>query len=457
MDFNFEVPKARKHIFGIRLDALIEMALFLTLALMIDQSFFEGDRFYDMKPHPFWALILIMTVFYGTAEGIVCAIISSVVLLFNNMPPEQFNQDPFSYLLAVSLKPMLWLAAATIIGGFHDLRVGTIERVRGLYNEAKEREEVITKAYQKVEQLAKNLEKQLIGELSGQAAVYVASGNLTSGDPDKIYESISEMFINGLGAEKLSVYFLNGSALDLTFRKGWGETESFGSKFKAGSPLFSAIVGEGRVVSVNNPKDEAVLEGEGLMAAPLFHNTTGEVIGMVKIEKLPFANLNQTTVFLFRTLAGWVGTVMVNQQQMMKSLQNQISEGKTGLYSTNLLQRDKALIGALACRMGFELASIEATLKGGRGIDEIERQELAQQLYQAVQKCLRQTDIVFLAEEMTTNFSILLPGASKEGCKVVIDKINKELKDAAKQMSLKAEMIVTEKDFSKFAKEKKKR
>ena len=74
-----------------------------------------------------------------------------------------------------------------------------------------------------------------------------------------------------------------------------------------------------------------------------------------------------------------------------------------------------------------------------------------------MQKCLRQTDIVFLAEEMTTNFSILLPGASKEGCKVVIDKINKELKDAAKQMSLKAEMIVTEKDFSKFAKEKKKR
>lgn len=449
MDFSFEVPKVRKHIFGIRLDAIIEMALFFAVALMIDQSFFEGDRFYDVKPHPFWALILVMTVFYGTAEGIICALLSSFVLLFYNMPPAQFNQDPFSYVLAVSVQPMLWLAVATIIGGFHDLRVGTIERVSTLYKKTKEREETISQAYKKVESLAKNLEKQLIGELSGQTAVYVAANNLTSADPHKAYEAIADMFTNGIGAEKLSLYFLNDNRLELTFRRGWAEGESFGTNFKAGSALFNAIVGEGRVLFLSNAVDETILDGEGLLAAPLFHQHTGEVIGMVKVERLPFTSLNQTTVHLFKTLACWVGTVTVNQRHLLRSLENQISEGQTGLYSTNLLQRDKALLSALARRMAFELATVEVSLKGGKAIAEQERQRIAKRLFVAVQNALRQTDIVFLAEDLNTHFSVLLPGASKEGCKVVIDKISKELQDISSFLEMKTEMLVTAKDFPK--------
>ena len=450
MDFSFEVPKPRMHFLGIRVDALVEMILFLGLILAVDYWFFDGNRFWGVKPHPFWMVILIMTVFYGTAEGIVAAAIASAALLLYNLPPQQFDQDPFSYVLHVSLTPMLWLAAATVVGGFHDVRVGTIERVRGLYNEAKEREQLITSAYTKVEALARNLERQLVGELSGQTGVYMAANNINAADPQKAHEAILEMFHSAMGADKLSLFMLNGNNLELVRNKGWIEKESYQKKFETASPLFGAVIGQGRTLNLNVPADEVVLAGEGVLAAPLMHNQTGEIVGMVKIENLPFSNLNETTINLFKTLSNWVGTVVVNQLVMQRSLLNQISEEHTGVYSSNLLLRDKALLSGLARRMHFELAAVEVSIKGGKAIDEIERQALAQDLFQAVQGVLRRTDILFLAEEQNTQFSILLPGADKEGSKDVVEKICSKLKCDLKSLKLETEMLVTEKDFAQI-------
>ena len=455
MDYSFEVPKKRLHILGIRVDALIEMVLFLGLILVVDAWFFEGNRFWGVKPHPFWMVILIMTVFYGTAEGILAAFAASAALLVHNLPPQQFDQDPFSYVLYVSLTPMLWLATATIVGGFHDIRVGTVERVRTLYQEAKDREKHITSAYTKVEALARNLEKQLVGELSGQTGVYMAAQEINEGSVEEIQAAILEVFHNAMGADKLSLYLLNGEELEQVANKGWLEKETYQKHFDTHSPLFNAVVGQGRSLSLNVPTDEAILAGEGVLAAPLMHSQTHEIVGMIKVENVPFANLSATTVTLFQTLAQWVGTVVVNQLVMERSLQNQISEAHTGVYSSNLLQRDKALLSGLAKRMHFQLATIEVSIKG-RGIDDATRQEIAHDLYNAVQSVLRRTDSLFLADDKNAKFSLMLPGADLEGAQVVVDKISKKVTVPMQNIQLDVTMLVTEKDFAQIPKPVKK-
>lgn len=457
MDYSFEVPQKRMHFLGIRVDALIEMILFIGVILAVDAWFFEGNRFWGVKPHPFWMVILIMTVFYGTAEGILAACAATVGLLLYNLPPQQFDQDPFSYVLYVSLTPMLWLAAATVVGGFHDIRVGTIERVRGLYLEAKNREQHITSAYTKVEALARNLEKQLVGELSGQTGVYLSASRISEGTPEQAYQAVLDMFYNAMGADKLSLYLLEGEHLEKVKDLGWAEGENYQTTFDTNAPLFSAVVGQGRLLSINVPQDETIIAGEGVMAAPLMHTHTREVIGMVKIENIPFANLSETTVKLFNTLAQWVGTILVNKLMMERSLQNQISEADTGVYSSNLLARDKALLSGLAQRMHFQLAAIEVSIKNSAKVDDAMRQVIAQDLYQAVKSVLRRTDSLFLADDQNAKFSLLLPGTDPEGTKIVVDKIKAKLSTPVSNIKMDTAMLVTEKDFVHFQKQTKKK
>lgn len=78
--------QAPRELFGLRATALIEMAIFFAVALGLDALVFDGDRFREVAPHPFWALVILVSLQYGTNEGLLAAIFSSAALLVGNIP-----------------------------------------------------------------------------------------------------------------------------------------------------------------------------------------------------------------------------------------------------------------------------------------------------------------------------------------------------------------------------------
>ena len=57
-----------REVFGLRVTALVEMAIFFTIALLLDRYAFDGDRFREVAPHPFWAAVVLISLQYGTNE-----------------------------------------------------------------------------------------------------------------------------------------------------------------------------------------------------------------------------------------------------------------------------------------------------------------------------------------------------------------------------------------------------
>ena len=53
---------------GLRKSALIEMSLFFLVTLLLDVLATGGTRFWEVAPHPFWIIVILMTVQYGSAE-----------------------------------------------------------------------------------------------------------------------------------------------------------------------------------------------------------------------------------------------------------------------------------------------------------------------------------------------------------------------------------------------------
>jgi len=58
------VPKSRRSLAGVRVSAILEIAMFLGVALAADRIFFDGSRFRSAPQHPFWILVLLVAVQY---------------------------------------------------------------------------------------------------------------------------------------------------------------------------------------------------------------------------------------------------------------------------------------------------------------------------------------------------------------------------------------------------------
>jgi len=65
--------------FGVLRAAIAETMVVLAAALVVDQVWFDGTRFRDVAPHPFWLIVLVMAAHYGTAAGAFATVIGALV------------------------------------------------------------------------------------------------------------------------------------------------------------------------------------------------------------------------------------------------------------------------------------------------------------------------------------------------------------------------------------------
>ena len=79
-----------------------------------------------------------------------------------------------------------------------------------------------------------------------------------------------------MSPEKFSFFLLTGKILELAAHEGWQPGDSFLREFHADSALFAAVVKERRFLVASDPESETILNGEGLLAGPLFSEETGE-------------------------------------------------------------------------------------------------------------------------------------------------------------------------------------
>ena len=127
--------KDRSSRFGVRHPAFLEITLFLALALAIDWLFLDGTRFHSMSLHPFWILVLLVTVQYGTNAGLFAALASTVALLAGNVPIQAAFQDRFQWLFEIMRLPLLWFLTAVTLG---ELRMRQIRERELLRSQAAE-------------------------------------------------------------------------------------------------------------------------------------------------------------------------------------------------------------------------------------------------------------------------------------------------------------------------------
>jgi GGDEF domain-containing protein len=402
---------------------VVEIALVLGAVIACDLWLGDGTRFWSVEPHPFWIAVVLMAAQYGTAEALVAAAVASVALLWGNLPAQRLDQDVHAYRLALLWRPLLWTLAALILGEvrMRHQRVFLAERERLLDSER--RLGLLANANEELTDVKRRLETRLAGQLRTALGLYQAARRLEQLDPDRVMHSATELVRAAVNPKAFSLFLLEAGALRLAVAEGWTPESPRMQSFGPETSLFHAVVGQRQVVSIAHPDGERALDSEGLVAGPLVHPDTGEVVGMLKMEEMNFLDLNFSTLQTFRAVGEWVGVAYLNA---MKHRAEAVVDDHTALHSISFFDREKAYLTHIAKRFNFDLSVLILRVDPSALTPE-QQARVAGALGEAAQSVLRRTDLAFDYRRSNGEFAVLLPGAPPDSVWVVAEKLSTNL------------------------------
>ena len=414
-------------ILGIRVSALIEMLIGLAVITLIDVFLFAGNRFWDVNPHPFWIVVIIVAAQYGTAEGIIAAIAATLFYLVGNIPVQSEGMSHYDWLFSISINPILWLIAGWILGELRQRHMRERNLLVREVEESHQREDLISTSYNFVKGRKESLEVQVSGQLLSSIDAYRAAKAVETLDPKSVMQGVERLVKSVLGPQKFSLSILHDNKLSTTIIHGWAPSDKFAQEVDSFSPLFQAVVGQRELLVVANEQHEISLDGQGIIAGPILDPTNNRVIGMLKVEQLDFTSLSLNTVETFRALTEWIGTALVNARNYQSVKAEAIINPERNLLSYSYFKRQSDYMRTLAKRVNFPLSMVVIKLNDSKNLSDAERITVARQISESVKTVLRSVDLAVDYQTDGEEYSILLPATAQPGAAIVRDKIAKDM------------------------------
>ncbi|MBM3548999.1 MAG: hypothetical protein FJX54_18820 [Alphaproteobacteria bacterium] len=419
--------EAPRELLGLRVSALVEMAIFFAIALAIDRFAFEGDRFRDVAPHPFWAVVVLISLQYGTNEGLLAAIASSAALLIGNIPPQPLTLDLFAYLFELSKTPLMWAATGLVVGELRSRHLRERADLRHRLAEAEHQAQVITAAYEGMSTAKDELEARIAGQFRTLLTVFRAAMAVERLDVAGVFEGAQALVTAILNPEKFSIWLLREDGMEATHPFGWKENEVFKRTIADDHLLYRRAIAERTLLCVARPNDEKVLGKEGVLAGPLQDPETGEVYGMLKVESLGLLDLTPATIENFHLLCDWIGSNLAIAKRYEDAAHDRILDPEAGLLSAQLFDRQKEFLTKLAERVDFDLTMIIVGFEGEGELTRDEALSVGKIVAVSVGQWLRETDLAFQWLPVGRRFAVLLPATNSAGARLVIRKLKDDI------------------------------
>lgn len=405
-----------RKILGLRAAALLEMVSLLLFLVICDFLFSDGTRFINVYPHPFWAVVLLITFQHGIFEGLAATAIATFVLYFGNVPKQLVEESTFDYQFRLFFRPCLWVFVAFLVGQLRRRLQNRIDQLVRERDEAREQALTITKRYGVLKNAKENLESRFVGQVNTVASTYDSVRGLETLNPVQILTCLDQVVQAAFNPKKFSVFASGPNGLEATTSQGWTADDHFTRRFPVDHPLCREIVQRKRLVCIINKENEEVLEGEGIVAGPLVDRRTGEVFGMIKVEEIDFFRLDIGGLETFKTLCELIGSAYSNAIQYKLAKQNAIYEEERGIFSAPLYSLVKRFLGNLCKMTKVPLSNLLIKLQLEEQVEEERAQEIASAIYDTLRGQLSEETPIFHGKGKFT-YEMLLPtleGAATE-------------------------------------------
>ena len=406
-----------------RFSYLWEILLLFSIVLGIDHYFFNGDRFWEVQLHPFFFIVVLISVQYGTNKGLITAVLSTVFLLAGNLPKQALSQDLFEYLFYISYRPMLWVALAILLGGFRDKYYRNLESAQEKLIAKEKQADEFCRAYKLLDKERNRLEINLTSQLNSVPLFNKIAEKTKTLDPGEIFNSLLDITQAHIKPEKCSWFKLKNYKLELASQKGWKEEDRYFDSFSPPSRLYQEVIENKQFLSVTNSQDEPFLMEQGVLAGPIYSRDTGKVYGMIKIENMGFLGLNLTVLETFKGLCEWLGKLLETSIQYQKSQRRILPRPQEYLFPQKEFRHASEFLLHLSNRVSFESHTIDLRLSENTSLNPDIHKRLKRIMVQQFRRDSRKTDLIFENSKSKLGYIILLPNTSLTEAQYVSKKL----------------------------------
>jgi hypothetical protein len=288
------------------LAAVIEVIVLVVVPGLLDLFVPAFPSLNETQPHFYWLPVLLLTLQYGSASGLLAAGTAIVLSNLLGWPEQEIGENHFSYLLRIWLQPVLWLATGVILG---QLRLRQIERKQALGQAVAElsaQRQSLADHAQSLRERCDRLER-LISTRRGPDArdLLAALGRVEAAPADEATRALDEALGLAFGESAVSILALDGGALRVVYRHARPGAPPPPGLIGPESPLFAAVAIERRALSVLTPGAEHDLDRRGLAAVPIIASD-GHLEGAVLLETGEPDDLDEGTCDRLRAIAAMV-------------------------------------------------------------------------------------------------------------------------------------------------------
>jgi polysaccharide biosynthesis protein PelD len=364
---------------GFRWSSIVETLLFTTAILIINHLLHPQDPGYlSVQPHPFWIVVLLISIRYVFRESLLCAVIVAVAYIsFVVFPGQTAYRFSAITLFADFKEPLLFLIVAGFLSSYTQ---HLLERTQVLRGQVIARNEDIADLRDRnlaAGQALRRLEGRIASEYTSILDLFAELAGTKQMSADQIKEQLLDILVRYLNVEEATYYDIERGQLVRRFStiEGSAEAEAGAQDF-----LLTQALGTEEVVHLGQFSQQDDLEryqGLCLMAGAL-RNASGDPIGLISVEAIPFIDYNPHTFKLLGTVVEWWGTIL-EEAMRLKVLRSQSAfDEELGVfnytYFANRVAQEFERTRRFSLPMSLVLLRID-------GIDEIFPQKLGQLRY----------------------------------------------------------------------------
>jgi hypothetical protein len=410
----------------LKLPFLREVLFLLTAVLVVDHYFFAGDRFWGVHPHPFFFIVLLVSVQYGAFEGLMSALIATATLVVGNLPVQTFSENIYEYIFRAWHQPVIWIVASVILGGFRDRYIEEQKNLQKKWDHSLRQVEIFSKACEISDIERKRLETHVSGQSSFLLCLHQTALDIGAVESEQVFDNILDITHRVTKSNKCSWYVLDNAVLESNSQLGWEMDAPYARAFNALSPLFEQVIRHKRILSVTNPEDEEILDGQGMLAGPIIHPGTKKVYGMLKIEHMDFLTLNEQSLLTFTQLCDWLGNLLDPEQTSNNETKVINADTNKGLFSNNYFEQLSEFLTLHNYKGAFDGQSIILHPPANFVLTKELQQEIQNAINKTMQTLLDKETLFFEGKKDNSDFIVVIAHISLEQAR----KISQELMNA---------------------------
>lgn len=435
-----ENPAVNPTILGVPRSAAAEVIVFFAVALLVDAVFLGGTRFLDYSPHPFWLFVLVVAAHYGTETGVFASLLAIVLAFAGNLPARDPLQTESVYMLSVFRQPALWFFSAVVLGELRNRQRRKFEELASKFTGSQKERVELSVNNEALRLTNDRLGKRTVGQVETNLSLVQAARTLETQDADAVFHSVGALIDNLLAPSAYSIYLAVEQRLDLVVQFTDGNAPTALQTYRVGDALFDAVVGRREVVHIASGPGLEILGRDGVIAGPLIHAESGRMVGMLKIEAMPLANLELRSIETFKMLSDWIGAAYHNAQTVEEANKSRIRNAESQLFTDAYYQQVSTFLLALAERARFEVTQMTVRIR----IESNGSHDSVKAAIQAtVLSGLRTTDLAFDYHTDRNEYVVLLPMTPMKNTALLADRLRTMIGEAVGEAVASSDLSIT--------------